>query len=40
MTPEQFITELNDNTIIPVAVRLQNCATVSTTGDQVASYGV
>ena len=39
MTPSDFITELNTSTI-PVAVRLQNCSTVSTTGDQVASYGV
>lgn len=39
MTPADFITELNTSTA-SVAVRLQNCATVATTGDQVASYGV
>lgn len=39
MTPAQFVSELNTSTT-PVAVRLQNCATVSSTGDQVASYGV
>jgi hypothetical protein len=39
MTPADFITELNTSTTA-VAVRLQNCATVATTGDQVASYGV
>jgi len=39
MTPSQFITELGTSSTA-VAVRLQNCATVATTGDQVASYGV
>jgi hypothetical protein len=39
MTPADFITELGTSSTA-VAVRLQNCATVSTTGDQVASYGV
>lgn len=39
MTPADFITELNTSTA-SVAVRLQNCATVATTGDQVASYNI
>lgn len=39
MTPAQFVSELNTSTT-PVAVRLQNCSTVNTTGDQIASYGV
>lgn len=39
MTPAQFVTELNTSTT-PVAVRLQNCSTVNTTGDQIASYNV
>jgi hypothetical protein len=39
MTPADFVSELNTSTT-PVAVRLQNCATVATTGDQIASYGV
>lgn len=39
MTPVDFVSELNTSTA-SVAVRLQNCSTVSTTGDQIASYGV
>jgi len=39
MTPFDFITELNESGI-PVAVRMRNCATVDSTGSQVASYGV
>jgi len=39
MTPDGFIEELGVNTR-PIAVRLQNCATVETTGDQVATYNV
>ena len=39
MTPAQFVTELGTSSTA-VAVRLQNCSTVNTTGDQVASYGV
>ena len=38
-SPADFVTELNNSTIA-VAVRMRNCATVATTGDQVASYGV
>lgn len=39
MTPADFVYELGNSTQ-PIAIRLQNCATVSSTGDQVASYGV
>ena len=39
MTPADFVSELNTSTA-SVAVRLRNCATVATTGDQIASYGV
>jgi hypothetical protein len=39
MTPANLITELNTSGT-PVAVRLRNCATVSTTGDQIASYSI
>lgn len=39
MTPANLITELNTSGT-PVAVRLRNCATVSTTGDQMASYSI
>lgn len=39
MLPSDFVYELGNSTQ-PVAVRLQNCSTVNTTGDQVASYGV
>ena len=38
-SPADFVSELNTSTA-SVAVRLQNCSTVSTTGDQIASYGV
>jgi hypothetical protein len=38
-SPADFVTELN-NSGIPVAVRMRNCATVATTGGQIASYGV
>lgn len=38
-SPADFVTELNTSTT-PVAVRLQNCSTVNTTGDQIASYNV
>lgn len=39
MTPANLITELNTSGT-PVAVRLRNCATVDTTGDQMASYSI
>lgn len=39
MTPANLITELNTSGT-PVAVRLRNCATVETTGDQMASYSI
>ena len=38
-SPADFVTELNTSTTA-VAVRLRDVSTVSTTGDQVASYGV
>ena len=38
-SPADFVSELNTSTA-SVAVRLRNCATVATTGDQIASYGV
>lgn len=39
MTPADFVSELNTSTA-SVAVRLRNCATVATTGDQIASYNI
>lgn len=39
MTPDAFIQELGVSTR-PIAQRLQNCATVDTVGNQVASYNV
>ncbi len=38
-SPADFVTELNNSTA-SVAVRLRNCATVATTGDQIASYNI
>ena len=39
MTPDNLIQELGTNTR-PIAVRLQNSATVEITGDQMASYNI
>lgn len=38
-SPADFVTELNTS-LIAVAVRLRNCATVDTTGSQIASYNI